>query len=549
MPAANGKRLDMARLGRTGRRVKEGMLLCLSLFSWSFGAQAASVAKPDAFEARCGALQNVQLPADARLMVAEIALPADGRPLRCVVRGRIDSSPRSTINWKVDLPDDGVWNKRLMMIGGGGFDGWLPTDDNGLHFTVPLLSADAPKFWGFVLASSDSGHQGKGKLAMADFSWAMNNPAAIKNHADMANHLTLQVASALTRQFYGVAPQFKYMMGLSNGGRAGLVSAQRHPEDYDGILSLAPAVSQEGFAANHIALQQHLYSDPANYVGTAEIELFIAAQVKACDRLDGLEDGVIDNYAACRFRASSLICKASGGGCLTEGQARTIDLVLSDRRVEVPMADGLVGYPAYGPGGNLLEWKTFLLGSSFAARDGIDYMFAENIVRYGIENDPNASIMRHNPEEWKAQYLALSEQIDATNPDLSAYRARKGKIIVWYGVGDYCVAMLRLAQYYRMVEAKVGKPETRQFFRMFVSPTIGHRMEGAGANSFSLMTALQDWVERDKAPDNQVAAKLDAAGKPTFTRPLCEVGSYPRYKGKGDVNKATSFACQQNPPS
>lgn len=512
---------------------------------WSAPATAQDSAP---FDARCASFRPTDVPNGAVVQSVTLEQPDRDRPLRCAIRGQIVSSPTSTINWKVDLPETSVWNGRLLHVGGGGFDGWLPTEKRNWENLAKMLGTDRPRMWTFVTVSSDSGHQGRGQLAVLDFSWALNNPSALKSHADMANHLTLGVATALTKAFYGKAPAYRYMYGQSNGGRQGIVAAQRHPEDYDGVLALAPAISQEGFAANHVALQKHMFSRPENWPSPTQITTFINAQIAACDALDGLKDGVIDNYEACRFDPAELICPEGhiDAGCLTKGQADSIRMVLSDRKVDVPLADGLIGYPAYGPGGDKNEWMTYLLGPSFEARASVDYGLTDNIVKYGITNDPNASLMTHDPTKWKAQYLALSEQIDATNPDLSAFAARNGKIITWYGVADYCVAMRRFAEYYRMVQQRMGEKATRNISRFYVSPSLGHGLDGAGANTVGLLSALQDWVEKSKAPAQQIASKLDNKGNVKFQRPLCEVGTHPKYNGKGDPNKATSFACVKN---
>ena len=154
--------------------------------------------------------------------------------------------------------------------------------------------------------------------------------------------------------------------------------------------------------------------------------------------------------------------------------------------------------------------------------------------------------MRHDPAQWSTQYLANSELIDATSPDLGKFVARGGKLLVVHAPGDYCVSYERTGQYYRSVVEKAGKDRVREFFRYYVSPGLGHGFTGPGADSFTLFPALIDWVERGRAPEGQIATKRNPGGDPKFARPLCEYGTFPKYQGSGDPNQAGSFACTAN---
>jgi feruloyl esterase len=350
---------------------------------------------------------------------------------------------------------------------------------------------------------------------------------------------------AVARAFYGKAPSRRYMFGLSNGGRQGLMAAQRHPEDYDGILALAPAISQTAFAANLAPIMRHVYAHPDNWLDEKKLRLWGAAELAACDELDGIKDGVISNYAGCRFDPGTLVCTGSASAdCLTPGQAESLRMWMGPKRVDVPMADGLTGYAIYGPGGPTSEW-VYLFGTSFAGRDAFDFIAAENIVKT-VSDDPVATVMRHEPEKWAKEYLPYSELIDATGPDLSRFAARNGKVLVVHGAGDYCVSYERTGQYYRSVVERAGKDRVQQFFRYYVAPSIGHGFDGAGPQAMTLFPALIDWVDRGKAPESLVATRHDPDGAVRFTRPLCEYGTYPKYRGSGDPNEASSFSCAAN---
>lgn len=512
----------------------------------SVGVPAEAAPPAPSPEQSCTAFRPGELGEGAEIRSVTFAPAAAGSPARCKVTGAITTSPRSTINFQVDLPAAPQWNGKLLFLGGGGFDGYVPTSVPGTieRYERNFLGPDAASSRTFIMVSNDSGHQGRGKNPILDFSWAAGNPDAVTNHAARANHRVLWVAVALGKAFYGRAPSHRYMLGMSNGGRQGLMAAQAFPEDYQGIVAFAPAIAQEGFAANHAEVLSHIYARPENWLDEKGRELLVKSQVAACDKLDGLEDGIIGNYRACRFDPATLLCPdeaADPGRCLSAGQVEGLRRLFADRKANVLLADGYIGYPGYGAGSDLNEWN-YIYGSTFAARDAVNFTLADNIVKV-ITNDPNASIMTHDPEQWAPQYLALSEQIDATNPDLRAFHAAGGKILIFYGAGDLNVSINRLGDYVDAVDGKVGRDTRRSFLRFYPLPSQGHSWTGDGINYVGALSAVQNWAERGAAPDRLVGTHRDASGVDRFARPLCEAGSYARYAGKGDPAKSTSFTC------
>ena len=468
----------------------------------------------------------------------------------CVVRGEIISSPSSTIHFRLDLPEPSRWNTKLLMVGGGGFDGIVPTEGPQIMSFSKLLGADDAQVAGFARVSSDSGHQGRGKAPFADFSWVAGNPVAVRNHAYEANHAVLVSALDLSSQFYGKATTRRYIAGVSNGGRAGLVAIQHYPYDYDGVLSLEPAISQEGFAANlGPEMLQHIFSAPDHWLNAAQVALYERGELAACDRLDGLEDGILGDAVACKYDGANLLCQpgqSPSEPCLTSGQLESIRRIHADKKVPVTLADGWIGYAGFGRGGEGSDWVYFLFGPSFAARQAADYGLADNIVRWGITGDPNASVMTQDPTQWAPQFRALSDEIDATNPDLSAFYAHGGKLIVWHGVSDACVSYRQTARYLDTVKSKLGDQASRNFIRFYISPATGHMMAGAGSSTAPLLSTLEAWVEQGRAPQPLVSTLAPGSAKPGSTRPLCEYPLFPRYRGRGDPTKAASFVCSES---
>lgn len=521
-------------------------LFCAAALLPAF-VQAAPVSKTVTPEESCAALER-----NNALVTHSSLQPAfKGTGQACVVHGEIISSAASTIHFRVDLPRPESWNTKLLMIPGGGFDGVVTTDspDWAQFWAGNLLGADADRVFGYVVVSSDSGHQGRGPDGRMDFSWVSHNPTALRNHAYEANHATLTAAVDLVQQFYGKSPGKRYIMGGSNGGRAGLVAIQHYPTDYDGVLAFLPAISQEGFAANlGPQLLQHVFSSPENWLNAAQIALFEKGELAACDALDGLKDGILSNAAACRYDARDLLCPAGqkpSDACLTEGQIESVRRIFSDKNVPVTLADGWVGYAGVGRGAESNNWPIFLFGPSFAARGAADFVLVDQIVKWGITNDPNATLMTHDPTQWAQQYRSLSDEIDATNPDLGPFYEHGGKLIVLHAVADACVSYRQTARYIESVQTRLGAAKAREFMRFYTSPAVGHFTLGPGASTEPLLSVLEAWVEKGRAPESVTATLRQDSAQPGSTRPLCEYPRYPRYKGKGDPASAASFECAE----
>lgn len=490
----------------------------------------------------CPAFVPDALPHGAKSTKTELRAASDALPQACIVRGVIVSSPGSTINWAVELPAGTAWNGKTLTIGGGGFDGFIPTDIPWYQWLV------GPSAHPFVKISSDSGHQ-DGRT----FAWA-SDAAALRNHAYEANHLALEVGTEIARQFYGQAPKRRYMYGQSNGGRSGLMAAGRYPNDYDGIVAMEPAISQQAHQINMGPNNLWLYGTAAvpeaNWISPAKAGLFAAAEQRACDALDGLEDGIIGNVDACTYVPNDLKCAddiagVSDATCLTSGQIQAIVNNYTDKTVPVTLANGMVGYERYGRGGAATsDWVVYAFGSDYAQRNGFSYIAPATVIPF-VTGNPSADPLTHDPAAYADQWLQLSNIMEPSTSALGAF-ADRGKLLVWYGMSDTCVSVYRTAHFLDKVRESVGSTKFAGFARMLTSPGVGHELDGPGAGSVDLLAALDDWVERGAAPDQLVASRLDDAGKIQFQRPLCSFPAYPHYNGTGDPTKASSFTCKVN---
>lgn len=480
----------------------------------------------------CADFTPTALPHGAEFVSAEME-SGEGKALDvCVVRGKIVSSPQTTINWAVELVDPAQWNGKSITVGGGGFDGFIPTD----AYWTGEWYAHKP----YVRMSSDSGHQ-----VQSFMPWGLDH-LALRNHGYLANHQTLEIGTAITADFYGRAPERRYMIGISNGGRAGLVAAERYPADYDGVVALAPAINQQAHQLGMAELMAQIYADRDNWLSPADVELFAEAEIAACDGLDGLEDGVIHNFAACDYDGSDLLCQ--GGktdDCLTSGQLDTIQKVYSDHDYAFQLADGLsASYPGFGRGGAPSgDWVEYLFGKQFEKRTPFNYI-ASNQATKVVERDEDAETLEHDPMQHRNGWQRLSETLDPNQQDLTAFAERGGKLLVWYPVGDACVSIYRFAEYYDELKANMGEDEVADFSRFYSMPALGHVFVGPGANKVDFLDKLDSWVESGQSPDGHLAAKYrEGSSEPVFERPVCEFPAFPRYDGEGDPDSAESFHC------
>jgi pimeloyl-ACP methyl ester carboxylesterase len=480
----------------------------------------------------CSSYSSTSLPHGATITSAGVRPATSALAEVCVIHGQIVSAPTSTIKWAVELPPTAAWNGKTVTVGGGAFDGFIPTD------TERYQSLFGRSIDPFVKISSDSGHQ------TPDFSWAIDD-VALLNHAYEANHQVLEVGTQIATDVYGRKPKRRYSIGHSNGGRSSLVAAQRYPRDYDGVVAMQPAISQQGHEANQVEMLRHFFSETSNWLSPAKIALYAKAEMAACDKLDGLEDGVINNMAACNYVPADLLCAgAANDSCLTAGQIESIRLIYSDKSLNVQLADGIRGYPRMGRGGAATsDWQLFMFGSSFQARDSFNYFVGSEAAKVVTKNTA-VDYMTYDPTQYQAGWTRLSEKIDATNPDLAAFADNGGKMLVWYGAADACVSLYRTVQYLDSVKAKLGDAKTRSFARLLVTPGVGHAQDGPDAGRIDLLGALDKWVESNTAPDALVGAKLADDNKTVlFQRPVCEYPKFPRYNGTGDPTKAENFTC------
>ena len=477
-------------------------------------AAAALAVLPPALAASpadCSALTGLSLPETT--ISAATWMPATATlPEHCRVTGVIGPG---TIGFAVQLPT--AWNGGLFHQGGGGYVGSIPNASAGL-------------VRGFATAATDTGHTGSG----IDGSWALGNPQAEVDFGYRAIHVTTVAAKAIAARYYGGAPGLAYFAGCSRGGGQGLMEAQRFPADFDGILVGAPAFHWTEFMQGFNWDSRALAAGP---LPVGKLSLIASAVTAECDARDGLADGLIQDPRRCRFDPLSLLCPgADGPGCLTRAQVSAVRKVYGGPRDSLgrSISPGFPPGAEDGPDG----WALWISGGTVTP--SLQFSFQDQFFRYLVYDDASYDPFGFNFDTDQGDLAAIGQLLDAIDPDLSAFQARGGKIVMYHGTNDHALSLYKTIQYYDQVREAMDGESVQHFFRFFFAPGMHHCGGGPGLDTFDPFTALQDWVERGRAPDRIVASSTT---RPGLTRPLCPYPREARYKGHGSVNDASSFVC------
>ncbi|MEJ0034656.1 MAG: tannase/feruloyl esterase family alpha/beta hydrolase [Gammaproteobacteria bacterium] len=509
------KSAPAARLATT-RRARLPLVAALGIAATAFCAIGHAQTKPVTTCDAAG-IGAAKLTADKTPKILEAAPAMAGKDADAVSYCLVKVLVPEAINIWVGLPMEGKWNGKLQSIGGGGYAGTV----------VPPAAAVQG---GYVGITTDTGHTG------SDGTFGMKSPGVANkdlwvDFAYRSEHLMSVVGKQLAQAFYGKAPRLSYWNGCSTGGRQGLMMAQRFPEDYNGILAGAPAIHWDRFQAAQIWPQVAMLQENGGAVDAKKITLASNAAIEACDGLDGVKDGVLEEPRACKFDAKTLVCAAgaSGDSCLTAGEAAAINKIW----------EGPKGH-WYG-----LTRSTPVQQMLAGAQP---FMISINQPRYWVYLDPTW--------DWKTlTYQSYGKFFDDSvrvvgpvmgtdDPDLDAFRKHGGKLILWHGWSDPGIMPEGTVDYYEKVAKRDGGDfkKTREFARLFMAPGVGHCAGGAGPQPQGMFDSLVSWVEKGKAPETILASKPLPDGK-TRTRPLCQYPAVASYKGEGSTDDAGNFRC------
>ncbi len=419
--------------------------------------------------------------------------------LACEVEGVLAPS----IGFKVTLPLTN-WTQRYLQVGCGGLCGNINPDIGAADGCVPVSAGS------FVVAATDMGHQGPAP----DFG---RDAQKRVDFAYRGVHLTALASKKLIEAFYGQAPARSYFTGCSDGGREALMEAQRYPDDFDGIIAGAPALLfqvQNSLHHGWLAMS-NTGADGKPIVTASRLPILHQAVIAACDGLDGEVDGLLADPRLCRFDVKTIQCAAGSddvSACLTPREVEVVEKFYAGPRDPLSGERLTVGQPQYG---SELAWA-----GVFVPRSADQPIFSTIIALGALQNlvfehEPPAGYALSDLKFEKATFDLLKARhplFNASNPDLSAFQARGGKLILWHGWADEHISPRTTIAYHEALLRQMGTAAAERFERLYLLPGVYHCGKGEGPSAVDLLTPMMDWVENGKAPDAIVARTPTDAG-------------------------------------
>jgi len=473
----------------------------------------------------CTEIKGLRLP---DVTITEAILIVGNEDNKDVSHCKLNGIISKEIHFELLLPEQ--WNGRFAMGGGGGFVGNV---ENLARFSLNQ---------GFATAGTDTGHQGHGLSA----EWAYNNMERQLNFGHLAVHRTAEVSKVLIYYYYCSDPEYSYFFGCSRGGGQAMMEAQRYPDDFDGIIAMAPAYNWPEIASEFIQNSKILYPDPSdieNPVLTRDnLKTLQEAVLNGCDELDGVKDKLMNDPRDCDFKMSDLpICPDDkmGNGCFTKAQLEAIKTIYGG-----VVIDGKEVYPGF-PFGSENEdggWVSWIVGPMESLKPlnfpSLQYGFGTEMYKYLIYNDPNWDYSKYDYSNFFEDTEYAASYLNATSTDYSGLKNNNGKILLVHGWDDPALSALSTIDHYESVME--SDPEYDSFMKLYLLPGVLHCGGGRGPSEADWLQIIQKWVENGEPPDRIVVSKKDTE-KVIMSRP---VFPYPRtaiYDGKGDPNLETSF--------
>jgi hypothetical protein len=544
------------------RRLSEAALAAALTMAALYTSQASAISPVTTCDT--AGIGSVTLVADGPpvtiLSATPSATPAPALVPYCLVKVLVPQA----INIWVGLPMAGTWNGRWQSLGGGGYAGTV---------SAPVSAVQA----GYAGAATDTGHVG-GSGTFGCVNDCVGNSASnpgqpdIPLQIDFANrseHLMAVIGKQLVNAFYGQAPVYSYWNGCSTGGRQGLRMAQDFPADYDGILAGAPAIHWDRFQAGQIWYQLVQHRDNGGPIGggnaaisRAKESLATSHAVAACDAQDGVVDGVLTDPRTCEYSAAADVtitrsaCTASDPSCLTPTEASAIDKMWKGPvSCAAGLPDATCPIPDFATRhlngkGNERLWYPDERGTDLSGLGGVNpFPIAVAQPQFWVYFDPTWDwhvLDYDNYLQFFTDTVNMVGPVMASdNPDLSAFRDRGGKLVMWHGFADQLIVPEGTIDYYDAVTQALGGgyKRTEQFARLFMAPGVGHCGGGNGPQPQAIFDAVVNWVEDGQAPDRILAAKT-TGGVVTQTRPLCAYPQFAHWTGSGSTDDAANFVCE-----
>ena len=432
----------------------------------------------------------------------------------------------SHIGIEVWLPAAENWNGKFLAAGNPGFIGSLSSA--GIAGIMER---------GYVAAGTDTGHvdQAASRTENQGFEWAIGHPEKWADWGHRAVHEMVVVTKTMAEKYYGKPIKYSYWNSCHNGGNQALNEAQRYPGDFDGIVAADPAFWISHLQPGSLYVSWLALKDGVGgpgYIPPAKVTLLNKAAIAACDEIDGLKDGLIEDPTKCNFDPATIQCKgADAEDCLTAGQVDTAKKIYAGAKFK----DGAPIYSGFEPGSEL-NWNFMIEKEPFSVNI--------NYFKGMVFQDPNWDFRTFDVDrDTKLAIERTAKYVDGNNPDLRPLKKAGGKLIIVSSWNSLALPPRQIREYYKSVEKTMGGPaQTQDFARLFSIPGAGGCVVG---ENFKAFEAMQEWVEKGKAPDQITYSYSEGGrgGKVYRTRPVCSYPKVSRYKGSGDINDAASFTC------
>lgn len=464
------------------------------------------------------------------------------QPAHCLVRGEVghhQGADGHAYGNKFELRLPQNWSGRFLFQGGGGLDGIIRP---AVGVVVPDPRANIPTALerGYAVVSTDAGHDQATLKSPGDFG---ADPKALEDYEFNSTRAVAGVATALLKSYYGSASKHTYFMGCSEGGREGLIAAQRYPEVFDGIIAGSPAFRlTRAMVAEAWNTQTLAALAPPGNAGPPrlhqaltdhDLQVLSAAVLRQCDALDGARDGIIGDPLACHFDPQTLSCAtAPGAECLAPEKVAAIRRIFEGPTS--PAGESLYSNWLYDSGVSEFGWRLWMLGSEqMPALNLLIAPAAINGLALG-NKPPPIDMLRMNFAGDVQRIDEIGPRLNATATDYTGFRGRQGKLLLYIGVSDPIFSAADLIRYY------AGIPHAADFSRLYLVPGMNHCGGGKATDQFDSLAAMQTWVEEGHAPQRIVAR---GAAFPGRSRPLCPYPAVARYSN-GDIEAEKSFSCK-----
>jgi feruloyl esterase len=436
-------------------------------------------------------------------------------PPFCRVQLTLTPSSDSDIKSEVWLPLNN-WNGKFQQVGNGAWAGSIQ---------YGALAEGIRR--GYATASTDAGHTG------TDASFALGHPEKLKDFGYRAVHETAVQSKATLTNFYGMAPKLSYFNGCSGGGRMAFQEAQRFPADFDAVLAGAPGYNRVNQSVWMLMNAKATLDNPASFIPPAKYAVLHRAALDACDAQDGLKDGLISEPLSCHVDPAVTQCKSGDApNCLTAPQ------VEAARKLYTGVINPKTGeriFPRLEPGSEL-SWGGPAGGPEPLA-------VGADLFKFVVFKDPKWDFRKFDlARDYDAVHKIDSLDLSPSSPDLKAFVARGGKLLIYQGWADQNVAPQSTVDYYNNVVKTIGQKRVDDSVRLFFAPGMAHCGGGEGPNVFDALAPLEQWREQGKAPTS-ILATHSTGGKVDRSRPLCPFPQVAKYTGTGSIDDAANFAC------